>query len=113
LDSEWSDAHTDAMEAMEAPPPFDGVEDPKQQRELWACYWLRALGPAWTGVLYTFSDLLYVETAAARRGRSLVDFAMLYREGHRPEDRTVDYDRAPGAATIVSCGVRGEADAEH
>ena len=29
LDSEWSEAHSDAMEAMELPPSFDGVDDPK------------------------------------------------------------------------------------
>ena len=27
LDSEWSEAHSDAMEAMELPPSFDGVDD--------------------------------------------------------------------------------------
>ena len=58
-DCEWSGAHIDAMEAMEEPPPFEGVEDPKLRRELWACFWLRALGSAWSGVLYTFSDVLY------------------------------------------------------
>jgi hypothetical protein len=113
FDAEWSPAHIDAMEAMEEPPPFEGVEGPKLRRELWACYWLRALAPAWPGVLYTFADLLYVENAAADRGQSLNDFAALYREGHNPEDRTVDPERAPGAAAVMSCGVRGRADAEH
>lgn len=113
LDSEWSVAHSDAMEAMRAPPPFEDVEDPKLRRELRACYWLRALAWQWSGVLYTFSDVLYAETAAAERGRTLVDFAALYREGHDPADRTVDAYRAPGVDAVMACGVRGRADAEH
>jgi hypothetical protein len=113
LDSEWSETHCDAMEAMEEPPPFDGAEDPKLRRELWACYWLRALAWPWQGVLYTFSDVLYAEVAAASRGRTLAGFAAVYREGHDEEARVPDPARAPGADAVQACGVRGRKDAEH
>ena len=113
LDSEWSEAHTDAMEVREEPPPFEGIDDPKLERELWACFWLRALGTAWRGVLYTFSDLLYAEAAAAPRGQSLVEFAMQIRELHPEEARTADVYRAPGPDAVMACGVRDRNDAEH
>jgi hypothetical protein len=113
LDCEWSEAHADAMEAMEDPPPFDGVTDPKLRRELWACYWLRALAWPWQGVLYTFSDVLYAEVAAAERGRTLVEFAALFREGHDDEARVPNAARTPGARAVQACGVRGLKDAEH
>jgi hypothetical protein len=113
LDCTPTPQHMDAMEAMEEPPPFEGCGDPKLRRELWACFWLRALAPAWSGVLYTFSDVLYAETAAAARRRSLVGLAIEVRENHPTEARTVDPDRAPGVDAVMACGVRGRADAEH
>jgi hypothetical protein len=113
----WTQAHTDALEALAPPPPFEGVPA-SQRRELWACYWLRALASVWPSVLYTFSDLLYDENARAAsrdpaRARWLVGFATEVREAHPAEYRTIDPERAPGAAAVVACGVADQNDARH
>ena len=50
-----SSARIDAMEAMEPPPHFEDLS-PQQEVEVFACYWLLAMAPAWRSTLYTFSD---------------------------------------------------------
>lgn len=69
-----SSAYRDAMEAMESPPPFRGLH-PQKEVEVFACYWLLAMAPAWGSTLLTFSDLLYDELAHAPRADSLLRFA--------------------------------------
>ncbi len=68
-------AHIDAMEAMESPPPFDDVP-PHLEAEVFACYWLLALAPAWSSIIYTFSDTLYTEIAEAPSVRRLTRIAL-------------------------------------
>jgi hypothetical protein len=53
-----TDEHVNGMESMSPPPPYPALTEPRRRREVVACYWLVALGPAWTSTLYTFSDLL-------------------------------------------------------
>jgi hypothetical protein len=49
---------------MEPPPRFEDLS-PQQEVEVFACYWLVAMAPAWRTTLYTFSDFLYDEVAGA------------------------------------------------
>lgn len=56
--------HIDAMEARGPPPRFELYDD-SPEPEVWACYWLLTMGPAWTSIVYTYSDALPAELAAA------------------------------------------------
>jgi hypothetical protein len=114
----WTPEHTDAMEALQEPPPFVSRGNAKRRRELWACFWLRALHSSWPSVLYTFSDMLYTENEAAKswnveRARALIGFAVDVREYHPPEARTVDALEAPSIDDVLACGVIGSKDARH
>ena len=106
-------AHIDAMEAMEPPPRFQQVPL-RQEVEVFACYWLLALAPAWRSTVYTFSDLLYEELAAAPHSNSLLRVALdvLVREQQEPEHRVPDPLRRPATSELLILGLR-PADADH
>ena len=108
-----SSAHIDAMEAMEPPPHFDGLP-PHQEVEVFACYWLLAMAPAWRSTLYTFADSLYDEVARAPHAGLLLRVAVdvLVRGWQEPEFRVPDPAKRPKAAELVSLGIK-PADATH
>lgn len=108
-----SSAHIDAMEAMESPPRFEGLST-QQEVEVFACYWLLAMAPAWRSTLYTFSDFLYDEVAGAPHGGLLLRVAadVLVRKWQEPEFRVIDPAKRPKSAELVSLGVK-PADANH
>ena len=108
-----SPEHLDAMEAMEPPPRFVPLA-PQQEVEVFACYWLLALAPAWRSTVYTFSDLLYDELAGAPCSGSLLRVALdvLVREWQEPECRMPDPARRPASTHLISLGLR-PADANH
>lgn len=97
----------DAMEAMESPPRFEDL-NPHQEVEVFACYWLLAMAPAWRSTLYTFSDLLYHEIAAAPRATSLLRIAadVLIREGQESQFRVPDPAQRPGSDQLASLGLK-------
>ena len=108
-----SSAHIDAMEAMEPPPPF-GELSRLQEIEVFACYWLLAMAPAWRSTLYTFSDVLYFEVADAPRANQLLRVAVdvLVRDTHEPEFRVPDPRKRPNSAELTSLGLKAD-DADH
>jgi hypothetical protein len=108
-----SSAHVDAIEAMEPPPRF-GDLSPQLEAEVFACYWLLAMAPAWRSTLYTFSDLLYDEVARAPHARLLLRVAVdvLVREGQEPQFREPDPVRRPESGELGLFGI-GPADADH
>ncbi len=103
----------DAMEAMEPPPRFEGLTPPEEV-EVWACYWLLALAPAWRSTLYTFADLLYDELRGAPHAQELlrVAFDVLVREEQEPAYRRPDPSRRPNLGEVMTLGIKG-ADATH
>jgi hypothetical protein len=108
-----SPAHIDAMEAMEPPPRFDDLST-QPEVEVFACYWLLAMAPAWRSTLYTFSDFLYDEVAPAPHAGLLIRVAVdvLVRDWQEPEFRVPDPARRPKSAELVSLGIE-PADAIH
>ena|SRR5918994_410390 len=108
-----SSAHIDAMESMEPPPHFEGLSS-QQEVEVFACYWLLAMAPAWGSTLYTFSDFLYGEVAGAPHAGRLLRVAVdvLVREWQEPEFRVPDPAKRPKSAELVSIGIQ-RADAIH
>jgi predicted nucleic acid-binding protein len=108
-----SSAHIDAIEAMEPPPRFEGLA-PQQEVEVFACYWLLAMAPAWRSTLYTFSDFLYDEVARAPHAGLLLRVAVdvLLREWQEPEFPVPDPAKRPNSAKLVSLGIK-PADAKH
>lgn len=108
-----SSAHSSAMEAMEPPPRFEELS-PQQEAEVFACYWLLAMAPAWRSTIYTFSDLLYDEVARAPHAGQLLHVAIdvLVREWQEPELRVPTPATRPKAAELVSLGIK-PADANH
>jgi hypothetical protein len=108
-----SSAHIDAMEAAEPPPPF-GDLSPQQEVEVFACYWLLAMAPAWRSTLYTFSDWLYEEVAGAPHAERLLRVAVdvLVRDSHEPAFRVPDPEKRSKSTELVSLGIK-PADAEH
>ena len=108
-----SPEHVDAMEAVEPPPRFRDMP-PRQEAEVFACYWLLAMAPAWPSTLYTFSDALYKEVSRAPRAGSLLRTALdvLVREEQEPPYRCPDPRRCPGASDVRAESVK-PADAIH
>jgi hypothetical protein len=108
-----SSGHIDAMEAMEPPKRFENLS-PQQEVEVFACYWLLATAPAWRSTLYTFSDFLYEEVAAAPHAGRLLRLAVdvLVRDLQEPECRVPDPAKRPKSAETASLGIK-PADAEH
>ncbi len=108
-----SSAHVDAMEAMEPPPRFEDLLA-REEVEVFACYWLLAMAPAWRSTLYTFSDLLYDELERAPRSGALLHVAVevLAREWQEPEYRVPDPAKRPEPKQLVSLGLK-PADATH
>jgi hypothetical protein len=105
--------HVCAAEAMESPPRFSDMP-PRQEAEVFACYWLLAMAPAWRSTVYTFSDSLYEEVSRAARARSLLRIALdvLVREEQEPEYRCPDPARRPATTDLTGLGVRAS-DAIH
>jgi hypothetical protein len=105
--------HIDAMEAMEPPPHFEDLST-QPEVEVFACYWLLAMAPAWGSTLYTFSDFLYDEVAPAPHAGLLVRVAVdvLVRDWQEPEFRVPDPAKRPRSAELVSLGI-SRADAIH
>ena len=108
-----SPQHVDAMEAMESPPRFRDMP-PVQEVEVFACYWLLALAPAWRSTVYTFSDALYEEVAEARRAGPLLRISLdvLLREWQEQQYRQPDPKTRPTEAIVQSLGVKA-VDATH
>lgn len=108
-----SSAHIDAMEAMEPPSRFEDLS-PRQEVEVFACYWLLAMAPAWRSTVYTFSAFLYEEVAGAPHAGLLLHVAadVLVRDLQEPEFRVPDPAKRPKPAQLVSLGIK-PADAEH
>ena len=108
-----SPEHIDAMEATAPPPPFRAMS-PRQEAEVFACYWLLALAPAWRSTAYTFSDTLYQEVSQAPRAGSLLRIALdvLVREAQEPQYRQPDASRRPPSAAVEAVGLQ-PADATH
>jgi hypothetical protein len=82
------------------------------RRELFACYWLLALGFLWRSTIYTFSVVLYAEAALAPRAPMLLGLAAEVRERHNEEDRTVSPERRPRLTEVEALGPKGN-DATH
>jgi hypothetical protein len=103
----------DAMEAMEPPARFTEMP-PAEEAEVFACYWLLALAPAWRSTVYTFSDALYGEVSRAAHANRLlqVAFDVLVREEQQPEHRHPDVRIRPSEGELRSFGVK-QADAIH
>ena len=108
-----SSDHVDAMEAMEPTPRFRAMP-PKQEAEVFACYWLLAMAPAWRSTVYIFSDAVYEEVSRARRAGSLlrIAFDVLVRDEQETEYRRPDPQRRPAETDVLSLGVK-PADAVH
>ena len=108
-----SPEHIDAMEATAPPPPFRDMP-PRQKAEVFACYWLLALAPAWRSTVYTFSDSLYEEVSRAPRARSLlrIAFDVLVREAQESKYRHPEPSRRPPTAVVRALGLRPD-DATH
>ena len=108
-----SAAHLEPMEAMEPPPRFENLSS-QPEVEVFACYWLLAMAPAWRSTLYTFSDVLYDEVARAPRSSPLLRIALdvLVKEWQEPEYRLPDPARRPEPAELVALGLK-PADAAH
>lgn len=108
-----SSQHVDAMEAMEPPPRFRDMHA-NQEAEVFACYWLLAMAPAWRSTLYTFSDALYEELSQAERAEPLLRVAVdvLLRERQDPAYRQPDPRKRPAPSEIVCQGI-GAKDAVH
>jgi hypothetical protein len=108
-----SSEHVSAMEAMEPPPRFSDMP-PRQEAEVFACYWLLAMAPAWRSTGYTFSDALYEEVSRAARAGALIRIALdvLVREEQEPDYRRPDSARRPPTRDLRALGVRA-ADAIH
>jgi hypothetical protein len=107
-----SSARIDAMQAMEPPPHFEDLA-PQQEVEVFACYWLLAMAPAWRSTLHTFSDFLYDEVVNAPHAGLLLRVAVdvLVREWQEPEFRAPDPAKRPKSAELVSLGIK-PADAD-
>lgn len=73
-----------------------------------------AIAPAWGGVLYTFSDELYleIEDAGVTKATSLLGLALEIREPHPVEARTVDPDRRPTDDKLMVLSLKAK-DARH
>jgi hypothetical protein len=108
-----SSAHVDAMEAMEPPPQFENVPH-HQEAEVFACYWLLAMAPAWRATIYTFSDFLYQEVGRAPHASHLLRLAadVLVRELQEPEHRIPGSVKRPEIDMLVALGIK-PTDAEH
>lgn len=108
-----SSDHVDSMESRSDPTPFSGVVE-HQQIEVFACYWILTMAPAWGSVAFTFSDLLYDEVGRAPRApmlfRTVADLGI--RELEPPEHRIPSADRRPDPGPICGLGIKPE-DAEH
>lgn len=109
----YSPAHVAAMEAAESPPRFRYMPV-RQEAEVFACYWLLAMAPAWRSTVYTFSGVLYDEISRAPRADSLlrIAFDVLVREEQQPEHRYPDLTRRPAPYDLLNAGVKG-ADVIH
>jgi hypothetical protein len=86
----------------------------RQEAEVFACYWLLALAPAWRSTVYTFSDTLYQEVSRAARAGSLlrIAFDVLVREAQEPQYRHPDPRRRPPSIEVEALGLK-PADATH
>ena len=107
-------AHEEAMESMNPPPPYPELTGPPSPNtRSVACYWLLALGPAWTSTLLTFSDLLYVEQLGAPAALMLQRYAR-WRcgRGTRTSTSRPDPLRTPDLAEVGTLGIDA-ADARH
>ena len=101
----------DFSEAQESPPPFDDSR-PEYRREILACYWLLAMAKDWSGVIFTFSDILYLELKSAPEASRLLGLAIEIREFHDEIARVVDPTRLPRMEEVMAVGLREE-DATH
>ena len=108
-----SPGHVAAMEAMGPPPRFRDMPA-RREAEVFACYWLLALAPAWRSTVYTFSDTLYQEVSRATRAGSLLRIALdvLVREAQEPHHRRPDPSMRPPSAAVEAIGLQ-PADATH
>lgn len=105
--------HVEAMEAMESPPPFRLM--PRQlEAEVFSMFWILALAPVWRSVVYTFSDAVYRELAAAGQASMLVRAAVdvLVRDEQEEQYRVPDRRWWPAATDVEALGIKW-ADAEH
>jgi len=105
--------HVEAMEAMSPPPRFRDM--PRQlEAEVFACYWLISLAPAWRSTLYTFSDSVYDELAPALQASKLLRTAwdVLVREQQDPAFWRPDSAGRPDMAELTDLGVKVK-DAVH
>lgn len=108
-----SSGHIEAMEAILPPPRFREMP-PRLEAEVFSCYWLLALAPAWRSTVYTFSETLYDEVVRAPNAGSLmrIAFDVLVREEQEPQYRYADAERRPPLEVVRALGL-SSADATH
>jgi hypothetical protein len=104
LQAQERDGIADAMEACERPPPYL-QPDHRYERELLASYWLMAIGAAWSSVLYTFSDQLYIEVGGAQLALAPIDLAAEVREFHPESARVPDSTKCAALGDLAALGL--------